>query len=296
MIDIKHNYNFWNDGGQHAVEIHKKDDLQMGLYNIKKDTHIGITWEAHEQHISFILYLLEGEMSFHSAKESFTLKTDDSVMLSYDDHAYHGISNKPTRMMIITTGSNYQHIDETNACFEKLRQVELKDVYTIGHSRRVSSYAMSIALEMDSAFNITLLGTAATFHDLGKYHTPIQILQKPSSLNAEEWKIMKQHPLASYQLLIASHGERIATIALQHHERMDGSGYPYALQGEEICLEARIIAVADVFDAITCKRVYNEAVSFDEAYAIMQKEAHLYDQRILAALGKLIKEGRLHTP
>ena len=232
-------------------------------------------------------------MQFQSSSEVFSLKKDDSALFSYEATAIHGISKTPCRLMLFSTSGSYQKVNATNACFEKLREVELKDIYTIGHSRRVSSLSMSIALQLDPGYDILTLGAAATFHDLGKYYTPIEILQKPGRLTPEEFSIIKLHPQASWQLLMESHGEIIAEIALQHHERMDGSGYPRGLHADAIRMDARIIAVADVFDAITSKRSYNNPVSYEQALSIMEQEQQLYDPDVLHALHILEREKRL---
>ncbi len=292
-VEIKHNQSFWEQGPQNAEEIHAVQQLQTGQYNIRSDTHIGITWEENERDAVFVLYMLEGEMQFQSSSEVFSLKKDDSALFSYEATAIHGISKTPCRLMLFSTSGSYQKVNATNACFEKLREVELKDIYTIGHSRRVSSLSMSIALQLDPGYDILTLGAAATFHDLGKYYTPIEILQKPGRLTPEEFSIIKLHPQASWQLLMESHGEIIAEIALQHHERMDGSGYPRGLHADAIRMDARIIAVADVFDAITSKRSYNNPVSYEQALSIMEQEQQLYDSDVLHALHILVREKRL---
>ena len=292
-VEIKHNQSFWEQGPQNAEEIHAVQQLQTGLYNIRSYTHIGITWEENERDAVFVLYMLEGEMQFQSSSEVFSLKKDDSALFSYEATAIHGISKTPCRLMLFSTSGSYQKVNATNACFEKLREVELKDIYTIGHSRRVSSLSMSIALQLDPGYDILTLGAAATFHDLGKYYTPIEILQKPGRLTPEEFSIIKLHPQASWQLLMESHGEIIAEIALQHHERMDGSGYPRGLHADAIRMDARIIAVADVFDAITSKRSYNNPVSYEQALSIMEQEQQLYDSDVLHALHILVREKRL---
>ena len=279
-VEIKHNQSFWEQGPQNAEEIHAVQQLQTGLYNIRSDTHIGITWEENERDAVFVLYMLEGEMQFQSSSEVFSLKKDDSALFSYEATAIHGISKTPCRLMLFSTSGSYQKVNATNACFEKLREVELKDIYTIG-------------LQLDPGYDILTLGAAATFHDLGKYYTPIEILQKPGRLTPEEFSIIKLHPQASWQLLMESHGEIIAEIALQHHERMDGSGYPRGLHADAIRMDARIIAVADVFDAITSKRSYNNPVSYEQALSIMEQERQLYDSDVLHALHILVREKRL---
>ena len=295
ITEIRHNADILQDTKQRAEEIYTNSRLQLGIYNIYQGTNMGITHEEGEDDTIFIVYVVEGELHFTSTLESFTLKKDDSVMIYDIVESYFAKAITPCKLLMISSQSNHQKIQETNACFNKLVEVELKDSYTKGHGRRVSTYAVAIALELDPSYDILSLGSAATFHDLGKYYTPIEILQKPGKLTDEEYKIIKQHPIDSYKLLQKTHGEEIANIALQHHERMDGSGYPYGLTKDKICFNARIVAVADVFDALTSNRVYNRQMSFDEAMELMISQKHLYDPIVLNALVRLVKENKLET-
>lgn len=295
ITKIRHNADILQDTKQRAEEIYTNPRLQLGIYNIYQGTNMGITHEEGEDDTIFIVYVLDGELHFTSSNESFTLTKDDSVMISDIMETYFAKALTPCKLLMISSQSNHQKIQETNACFNKLVEVELKDSYTKGHGRRVSVYAVAIALELDPAYDILALGSAATFHDLGKYYTPIEILQKPGKLTDEEYAMIKKHPIDSYKLLQATHGEEIAQIALQHHERMDGSGYPYGLKKDDICFNARIVAVADVFDALTSHRVYNRQMSYEEAIALMVSQKHLYDPIVLNALVRLVKENRLET-
>lgn len=295
ITEIRHNADILQDTKQRAEEIYTNSRLQLGIYNIYQGTNMGITHEEGEDDTIFIVYVLDGELHFTSSEETFTLKKDDSVMIRDIVETYFAKALTPCKLLMISSQSNHQKIKQTNACFNKLVEVELKDSYTKGHGRRVSAYAVAIALELDPSYDILNLGSAATFHDLGKYYTPIEILQKPSKLTNEEYAIIKKHPIDSYKLLKETHGEVIANIALQHHERMDGSGYPYGLKKDEISFDARIVAVADVFDALSSNRVYNRQMSFHEALDLMISQKHLYDHIVLNALARLVKENRLET-
>ena len=151
---------------------------------------------------------------------------------------------------------------------------EFRDDDSPRHVQRVSRYCSLMAERVgESPERCELLGTAGALHDVGKIGIPDTILMKPTALTDEEWEIIKRHCEIGHRLLSGTSSEVLntaATIALTHHERMDGSGYPQGLKGENIPLEGRIVAIADVFDALTSHRVYSRAVSANTAIAMMR--------------------------
>jgi HD-GYP domain-containing protein (c-di-GMP phosphodiesterase class II) len=153
--------------------------------------------------------------------------------------------------------------------------IEAKDVYTRGHSERVNRYAMLTAerLQIDEAEK-NVLNWASILHDIGKIGIPESILNKPARLNDEEFKVIKGHPKKGHDILEPL--EQLASCLpsiLHHHERLDGKGYPHGLKGAEIPFLARIIAVADTFDAITSNRAYRSAKAAEKALAIVEEVA-----------------------
>jgi putative nucleotidyltransferase with HDIG domain len=153
--------------------------------------------------------------------------------------------------------------------------LEAKDPYTRGHSERVAALSRGVAsaLGLTSAV-VDLVGQAGLLHDIGKIGVPEAILKKPGPLSAEEWEIMRAHPVIGAQIVIR-----------HHHERWDGSGYPDGLARETIPLEARIVAVADVFDALTSARSYRAALTRDAVRACLATEAgRTLDETVVAAL------------
>ena len=149
-----------------------------------------------------------------------------------------------------------------------LKALDFKDHYTFGHSMRVAYFSMVTGRELElTPEEMHELELSALFHDIGKISTPDAILNKPTRLNEDEFLIMKNHPEKSFEILNEFPGfSRIAMNARFHHERFDGRGYPLGLKGDEIPLIARIILVADTFDAMTSTRPYRKGLSYDIAY------------------------------
>ena len=173
--------------------------------------------------------------------------------------------------------------------------IEMRDPYTAGHQRRVTQLACAIAKEIGlSGDQITGLRLAGLIHDIGKVRVPTEILTNPDGLSEAEFTMIKMHPLLGYEILKTMDLPwPIAKIVHQHHERMDGSGYPSGVSGEDIILEARVLAVADVVEAIASHRPYRPARGIDKALdEISQQSGILYDPKVVAACLKLLGEQR----
>jgi len=172
--------------------------------------------------------------------------------------------------------------------------VEIRDPYTAGHQRRVASLCRAIAEAMGlPKKRVEDIHIAATIHDIGKINVPAEILSCPRQLTDIEFSLIKNHAQIGYEILrdIDFPGP-IAEIVLQHHERMDGSGYPNGLKGEEILLEARIIAVVDVVEAMASHRPYREALGIDAALEEISKNKGVkYDSQVVDACVKVFKDG-----
>ncbi|MBN2803951.1 MAG: two-component system response regulator [Deltaproteobacteria bacterium] len=176
---------------------------------------------------------------------------------------------------------------ELNSAFNKLkaasidtilrlsRAADYKDDDTGVHVIRMSNYAAAVATQLghDKTFIENLLW-AAPMHDIGKIGIPDRILLKPGKLDKEEWEFMQRHSEMGSNILMGSDSEIIQlaeVVALTHHEKWDGSGYPRGLKGEDIPISGRITAIADVFDALTTKRPYKEPFSIEKSFAIIKE-------------------------
>jgi HD-GYP domain-containing protein (c-di-GMP phosphodiesterase class II) len=182
----------------------------------------------------------------------------------------------------------------TGATIQAMAQtIEVRDPYTAGHQRRVADLARAIASAMGLTNDrIDGIRMAGAIHDIGKISVPAEILSKPGLLSPIEFSLIKTHSQVGYDILKdIDFPWDIAGMVLQHHERMDGSGYPNGLSGEQIMLEARIIAVADVVEAMASHRPYRPAVGMDKALEeISTRKGQIYDPDVVSTCLKVLKE------
>ncbi|MEW6615894.1 MAG: HD domain-containing phosphohydrolase [Thermodesulfobacteriota bacterium] len=173
--------------------------------------------------------------------------------------------------------------------------IEMRDPYTAGHQRRVRDLSCAIAKDMGfSKERFDAIRMSSMIHDLGKIALPSEILSKPGRLTKTEFELIKTHSQIGYSILKdIEFPWPLAEIILQHHERMNGSGYPRSLSGENILYEARIVAVADVVEAISSHRPYRPALGVDKALVEISKNKDiLYDKRVVDTCVKLFSDGR----
>jgi len=171
--------------------------------------------------------------------------------------------------------------------------VEARDPYTAGHQEKVARIAVAIAQDMNlPEEQINGIRMAGMIHDIGKMTIPADILSKPSTLSRIEFELIKSHPEAGYKILkTITFPYPVAKIAYQHHERIDGSGYPQGLKGNEILIEARVLAVADVVEAMASHRPYRPALGIDAALKeIEENRGVLYDNTVVDACLILFRE------
>lgn len=196
---------------------------------------------------------------------------------------------------LASTDVDEDFLDDIAEAFADI--VDAKSPFTADHSKRVTLYTDMIAEELGlTAEHRRWLRRAALLHDIGKLAVSNQVLDKAGKLNDDEWTAIKSHPYHSEKILEhVSAFKDIAPIAGAHHERLDGKGYPYGLNADEICLEVRIITVADVFDALSADRPYRSAMPIKKAFEILEKDIGIaFDKSCVEALrvgmGSLMSE------
>ncbi len=177
--------------------------------------------------------------------------------------------------------------------------VETRDPYTAGHQRRVADLARAIATEMNlPADQIDGIRMAAAIHDLGKISVPAEILSKPTKLTNIEFGLIKTHSQSGYDILKdIDFPWPIARMVLEHHERMNGSGYPNGLTGDNILMESRILAVADVVESMASHRPYRPSLGIEAALEEIEKnKGTLYDNAVADACLRLFREKGYQLP
>ena len=212
---------------------------------------------------------------------------------------------KSNRLLKIEVENRKRMQQELQQSFESLKKamhstiqaismtVEKRDPYTSGHQQRVADLAKAIAEELAlPESQVESIYMAAAIHDIGKISLPAEILVKPIQLSDIEISLIQAHAQAGYDILKGIEFPwAIAEIVLQHHERMDGSGYPRGLAGDDIVFEARIICVADVIETMASHRPYRPSIGMDKALEeIAENRGILYDPRVVDACNILLKE------
>jgi putative two-component system response regulator len=180
-----------------------------------------------------------------------------------------------TKSLITTKKLNDKLTSVEDVLFSLANAVEAKDSYTQGHTQRVADMAVLLGKKMNLTDDeVAALRVGGILHDIGKIGIPRDVLNKPGPLTAEEWDVMKQHPDIGHRICLPL--KRTLGLALDmiqhHHEKLDGSGYPEGLQGDEISTVARIMAVVDIYDALVTDRPYRKGMTKKKALSILMQE------------------------
>jgi putative two-component system response regulator len=190
--------------------------------------------------------------------------------------------------------------DAERVIYAFARAVEAKDPYTEGHTERVTAYALSLAERIGlNDLERAALKRGAILHDVGKIGVPDDILRKPGPLTPEEFDRIRQHPIQGVTILEPLQSVRDALPVIRwHHERMDGSGYPDGLTGDQIPVMVRIMTIADVYDALTTRRPYHEALSPEEGMRILREGAGRgwWDRELVSTFVSIVVGKYLLTP
>jgi diguanylate cyclase (GGDEF)-like protein/putative nucleotidyltransferase with HDIG domain len=188
----------------------------------------------------------------------------------------------------------YARRNGLSAIYALVSTVEAKDPYTYGHSRKVNTYAVALAEAIGlSPEDVSRVSTAALLHDIGKIGVPDKVLNKKGKLNAEDWEAIKSHPRLGANIVgnVPSLAPCVSTI-LHHHERWDGTGYPEGLKGEQISIEARILAIADAFEAMSSPRPYRPALCSDKVLRELRSGAgSQFDPELVEVFIGIIEAG-----
>lgn len=272
-----------------ALALYNNEQFSFEYYHLFKEHSLHINLDGEEE-IKLLYFLLKGKCEFYIDNERIVLEPFELLEINttsgFNIYALEEIS-----LLYISLSDSKINL-KTDELSKQIERLENKDDYLKGHNYRVSKYALIILEEMGLKLNTDNLNYAASYHDIGKIKISPDIVHKESSLTPKEFEVMKMHPIYSYEIIKPILGEDIAYIAKCHHEKLDGSGYPLHLKGDAIPIEAQIIAVADIFDALTTKRTYRDAYSFNDAIKIMEADVinHKINKEAYNALKKAIND------
>lgn len=272
-----------------ALALYNNEQFSFEYYHLFKEHSLHINLDGEEE-IKLLYFLLKGKCEFYLDNERIVLEPFELLEINttsgFNIYALEEIS-----LLYISLSDSKINL-KTDELSKQIERLENKDDYLKGHNYRVSKYALIILEEMGLKLNTDNLNYAASYHDIGKIKISPDIVHKESSLTPKEFEVMKMHPIYSYEIIKPILGEDIAYIAKCHHEKLDGSGYPLHLKGDAIPIEAQIIAVADIFDALTTKRTYRDAYSFNDAIKIMEADVinHKINKEAYNALKKAIND------
>lgn len=275
--------------GDHSDLILQEKGIEAVFDRMPKGT-VGFFYPP-EDGMAEIYYIISGEVAIYDLDERIILSTGDVYSLQEFNKYIMFEALADTQELYINNRPNF---DENEARISKLmdvlQQLQATDGDTMAHCERVKANCMGIAYQM--RFDQTKLKSlfyAARFHDVGKSKIPLEILLKPGRLTAEEYEVMKQHSQYTYEMIREHYDEEIASIAYEHHERLDGKGYPRGLSGAEISLPARIICVADAYDAMVTSRPYHkgltQAAALSELWRCVGTQ---FDADVISALERFL--------
>jgi putative nucleotidyltransferase with HDIG domain len=273
----------------------KRQDMEVMIQKLPANAVVWIA-PAEDRDTMEFFYVLSGAVDLMLDKGPAHIPTGGCFHVEGLTKDVYIRTEQDSKLLYLTNKPMFDNVFGFQGNLNELMQkVDDKDHYTYRHCRNVMDYSVALLrrISVDRA-SLDALVTAALFHDIGKCFVPDEILKKPDKLTPGEFKVMMKHPTYSARLLSSRFGPKVAEIARSHHERLDGSGYPFGLSGDDISLEGKIIAVADSFDAMTTSRPYRpKPKGYREAAEELCSLDRLYDAGICRLLRSMVESGDL---
>jgi PAS domain S-box-containing protein/putative nucleotidyltransferase with HDIG domain len=299
-IDLDGNILLWNHAAEEITGWHEKEvlGLPIGVFADEK-------WEEYE----VLRRRTLNQEVFHSLPMDATRKDGRRIVISYSSAPVFDSENRivATMAVIYDISEKMQMEADLKESLEKTNRildetvhslssaVEKRDPYTAGHQQRVAQLACALARELGGIAAERLKGiwTGAILHDIGKLFVPADILTRPGHLSGIEFELVKSHAEVGYEILKDIEFQwPVPLIVRQHHERLDGSGYPAGLKGDDILFEARILAVADVVEAMSSHRPYRPGKGVESALdEVKRARGTAYDPSVVDVCIKIFRNG-----
>ena len=281
-----------DQGGNYLSLLAKRDDIEIMVQTLLAHAAVWID-PAEDRDTMEFFYVLSGALSLVLPSETTQLTVGDYFFVDGLENEVYIKTEVETKLLYVTNKPLFDDVFGYQGDLDELmRKIDEKDNYTYQHCRNVMDYSIHLLREMGQNA-IDDIAVAALFHDVGKCFLPDEVLKKTGRLTPGDFKCIRKHPVDSARLIRNKFGERIAEMALCHHERLDGSGYPYGLTADEIPLEAKIIAVADAFDAMTTQRTYNVKKTYKSAAQELVDMPGQFDANVAKLLLRLVENGEI---
>lgn len=263
--------------------VFSSNDFHIGKYSLPKGVFLYSTPTECEDLIKSYT-VIEGALM--ELKSRDILISGDVFIVDFKE-AVHTLYTLEETFLIIheqqSPNSIKSFLETSSTMINMLSNIQAKDNYTKEHCERVYQLAkeMGLALKYHSK-QIYNLNKASRFHDIGKVFIEDEILNKPTQLNVLEFERMKEHPLLCCEIILDKFDDEVYKIINQHHERLDGSGYPQGLKGDQIVEEAKILAICDSFDAMTTDRIYKKGMTKEDAFKELESlSGKFYDEALV---------------
>jgi putative two-component system response regulator len=297
----QHEYTcFLASDGYEALAIMEENNIDVVITDVAmpKMDGIELTQRIKGRNDTTDVIIMTGFFKDLSYEHAIAIGASDFIQKPFDTEEFGIRLERVLRERRMTAELNQnltQMTDVLNGVIDSLSStVEARDPYTSGHQKRVATLAVCIAEQMAlSKDQITSIRLAGLIHDLGKISIPAEILAKPSKLSDIEFSLIKTHPQVGYDIIKnINFSMPIAQVVYQHHERLDGSGYPRGLKGDDILLEAKVMTVADIVEAMSSHRPYRPSLGIDMALAeISRHKAVFFDPDVVEACLAIVNKG-----
>ena len=284
-------YTITPDGTAEIINKYKDPLMEINIYILKKDGNFYLKPPNNEKGRKSY-YIEKGILYSTGIKKRY--RAGDLIVLSHEDDLLNVMAVEDTYLLVHSLQEDTYERTENSFQFvyDVLVQIQRKDAYTHDHSTRVYELVRKVAERLNySGTPLQNLVFAAKYHDIGKIYVADGILNKPGALNDEEFDSMKKHTTKGKDLILEYFNPEIYEIIAQHHERLDGSGYPMGLEGKDIRQEAKLLAICDSFDAMTTDRIYKKGKSTKDALEELQSLGGTkYDKELLKLFMEVILE------
>jgi len=270
--------------------IARGDGTEIMIQIVKKNNYFFIEPGESKELMEFF-YILEGEVKFTVDSEEKRLSKNNYFYVHELKEIVKFKAIDDIKLLYITTKPVFHYLSKNvNDLMRLSKKSQEKDMYTHNHGDRVGRYSIEIANKLKLSDDmVERIAYASLFHDIGKVNVPDAILKKSSTLTKEEFDEIKKHPGYGAKLVENTYFKDLSKVIREHHEKVDGTGYPSGLKGDEICLEARIIAIADSYDAMTSDRPYRKGMTPSQALSEIKKDAGShYDSELVELFAEIL--------